>query len=124
MFPVTSMVAALAAAALVFLSISVSLRRKRVGVRLGLSDDPTLMRRIRAQGNFIEYVPLALIVLALAEYRHAPAVLLWTIAGLLVVGRGLHYAGIVTATTPLSAPGMVGTYGALLVGAATLLFAG
>lgn len=121
MLPVTSTVAALAAVALVALSISVSLRRKKVGVRLGLSDDPTLMRRIRAQGNFTEYVPLALLVLALAEYRQAPFGLLMTIAGLLVAGRCLHFAGIVTGTTPLSAPGMVGTYSALIVGALTLV---
>lgn len=121
MLPVTSIVAALAALSLVALSIAVSLRRKKVGVRLGFSDDPTLMRRIRAQGNFTEYVPLALIVLAIAEYRQAPAVLLWTIGGLLVAGRCLHFAGIMTARTPLSAPGMAGTYSALIVGAITLL---
>ncbi len=121
MFPLTSAVAALAAVSLVALSVSVSLRRKKVGVKIGLSDDPTLMRRIRAQGNFTEYVPLALIVLALAEYRQAPFILLVTIAGLLVVGRCLHFAGIMTAKTPLSAPGMVGTYASLAVGALTLL---
>lgn len=121
MLPVTSIVAALAALSLVALSIAVSLRRKKVGVRLGFSEDPMLMRRIRAQGNFTEYVPLALIVLAIAEYRQAPPVVLWTIGGLLIAGRFLHFAGIMTATTPLSAPGMAGTYGALIVGAITLL---
>ena len=123
MLPVTSVVAALAAATLVALSIAVSLRRKQVGVRIGFGEDPLLMRRIRAQGNFAEYVPLALIVLALAEYREAPAALLWVAVGLLVAGRGLHFAGIMTGRTSLRAPGMVGTYGALLVGAGALLFA-
>lgn len=121
MLPITSMTSALAAVALVVLSIRVSLRRKTVGVKLGHSEDVVLMRRIRAQGNFIEYVPLALILLALAEYRQAPAAMLWTIAGLLIIGRSLHLAGILTARTPLSAPGMVGTYGTLLVGAAALI---
>ena len=122
MLPITSTTAALAAVALVVLSITVSLHRKKVGVRIGSSEDIALMRRIRAQGNFIEYVPLALILLALAEYRQASAAMLWTIAGLLIVGRSLHVAGILTGRTPLSAPGMVGTYGALLVGAAVLMF--
>ena len=121
MFPVTSAVAALAAVSLVALSVSVSLRRKKVGVKIGFSDDPILMRRIRAQGNFTEYVPLALIVLALAEYRQAPFALLLAIVGLLVLGRCLHFAGIMTAKTPLSAPGMVGTYAALIIGALALL---
>ncbi len=122
MLPIISTTAALAAVALVALSIAVSLRRKKVGVKMGYSEDVALMRRIRAQGNFIEYVPLALILLALAEYRQAPLAMLWTIAGLLIAGRSLHFAGIMTGRTPLSAPGMVGTYGALLVGAGTLVF--
>ena len=123
MLPITSTVAALAALALVALSIAVSLRRKKVGVRIGFGEDTLLMRRVRAQGNFIEYVPLALILLALAEYRHAPEVLLWAVAGLLIVGRCLHFAGIMASSTPLRAPGMVGTYAALLVGAGALLLA-
>ncbi len=122
MLSLTSITAALAALTLVVLSVRVSLRRKTVGVKIGPSDDVTLMRRVRAQGNFIEYVPLALILLGLAEYRQAPMEALWAIAGLLVVGRGLHVAGILTNRTALSAPGMVGTYGALLVGAGALLF--
>ncbi|MEX0408967.1 hypothetical protein ABGN05_25330 [Aquibium sp. LZ166] len=56
MLPVTSAVAALAAVALVLLSVRVSLRRMAVGTRIGTGDDETLLRRIRAQGNFIEYV--------------------------------------------------------------------
>jgi len=123
MLPVTSMVAAGAAIALIALSISVSLRRMKAGVRLGFGDDAALMRRIRAQGNFTEYVPLTLVLLGLAEYRGASTVLLWTIAGLLVVGRFLHFIGITTGSTAIRAPGMVGTYGALLLAAGTLVFA-
>lgn len=123
MLPLTTMIAALAAVALVAMSVSVSLRRMKTGVRIGFGEDTLLMRRIRAQGNFTEYVPLALILLALAEYRQAPQVLLWTVAALLVAGRCLHFAGIMTGSTPLRAPGMVGTYGALLVAAGALLLA-
>ena len=94
MLPVVSTVAALAAVALVAMSISVSLRRMKVGVGIGFGEDKLLLRRIRAQGNFTEYVPLALIILALAEYRQAPAGVLWTIAALLVAGRCLHFVGI------------------------------
>ena len=123
MLPVTSMVAAAAAVALIALSVSVSFRRMKAGVRLGFGDDAVLMRRIRAQGNFTEYVPLTLILLGLAELRGASTGLLWAIAGLLVVGRCLHFIGISTGSTAIRAPGMVGTYGALLLGAGTLFFA-
>lgn len=123
MLPITSLVAATAAIALIPLSISVSFQRVKTGVRVGFGDDAALMRRIRAQGNFAEYVPLALIVLGLAEYRGASALLLWTIAGLLIAGRCLHFIGIMTGKSAIRAPGMLGTYGALLLGACTLILA-
>ncbi len=120
MLQVTSTIAALAAVALVALSVAVSFRRMKVGVRIGFGEDTLLMRRIRAQGNFTEYVPMALILMGLAEYRHAPAVMLWAMAVLLVAGRGLHFAGIMTGSTALRAPGMLATYAALLTGAIAL----
>lgn len=122
MLPITGTVAALASVALVALSVPVSLRRKKVDTRIGMGDDPTLLRRIRAQGNFIEYVPLALIVLALCEYRAVPGVWVYTIAVLLVLGRAFHTAGMLSGWTPIRATGMLATYGALLVGAAVLMF--
>lgn len=122
MLPITSGVAILASVALVALSIAVSLRRMKVGVRIGMGDDLILLRRIRAQGNFVEYVPLALIVLALCEYRAVPGSWVYAIAILLVLGRALHMTGILGGWTPIRASGMVGTYSALLVGAAALMF--
>ncbi len=122
MLPITGTVAALASVALVALSIPVSLQRMKVDTRIGTGSDPTLLCRIRAQGNFTEYVPLALIVLGLCEYRGVPGVWLYTIAVLLVLGRALHVAGMLSGVTPIRASGMVGTYSALLVGAAALTF--
>jgi uncharacterized protein len=123
MLPITSIAAATAAIALIPLSISVSFQRMKTGVRVGFGDDETLMRRIRAQGNFVEYVPLALIVIGLAEYRGAPGPLLLAAAGLLIVGRCLHFVGIISGRSAIRAPGMLATYGALLLGAVTLLLA-
>lgn len=122
MLPVTSLVASLAAVALIVISISVSLRRMKVDTRIGFGSDDILMRRIRAQGNFTEYVPLVLILLGLAEYRGAATHWLWLVTGLLIAGRVLHYAGIMTGSTAIRAPGMIGTYGALLAGAGILAF--
>lgn len=51
MLPVTSLVASLAAIALIVLSISVSLRRMKVDTRIGFGSDEILMRRIRAQAT-------------------------------------------------------------------------
>lgn len=65
--PITSLFAAGFALALVALSIPISLRRVEVGVMIGQGEDGVLRNRIRAHGNFIEYVPPGLILLALAE---------------------------------------------------------
>ncbi|MGV1682401.1 MAPEG family protein [Sphingopyxis sp. NJF-3] len=93
----------------------------KVGTEIGVGDDPALLRRIRAQGNFVEYVPLGLILLGLAEHRQVATALLWTIAALLVIGRALHAAGMLSGLTPVRAAGMVTTYGALLAGAGALV---
>jgi uncharacterized membrane protein YecN with MAPEG domain len=122
MLEVTAVVASLAAVLLGGLSFSVSLARMKVGTEIGTGTDSGLLRRIRAQGNFIEYVPIALIVLGLAEYRGASAVWLWSVAGLLIVGRALHATGILSGSTPARAVGMLSTYGALLAGVAALNF--
>lgn len=121
MLPITSLVAALAALFLVGLSLSVSLRRRTVGTDIGTGTDTGLLRRIRAQGNFTEYVPLALILLGLAETRGVAPGLLWTIGALILAGRACHAAGILSGRLPLRIAGMIGTYGSLIVGAATLL---
>jgi uncharacterized membrane protein YecN with MAPEG domain len=121
MLPITSLVAALGGIGLVGLSVSVSLRRMKAGTHIGVGDDPALLRRIRAQGNFIEYVPLALILIGLAENAQESAGLVWTIAGLLIAGRLLHAVGILNSVTALRAAGMLATYAALLIGAGVLL---
>lgn len=120
--PVTSALAALAAVALIALSLAVSFGRMNARVDIGNGDDPALLRRIRAQGNFVEYVPLALILSALAEYRGVGPAWMGTLAVLLVAGRAAHAAGLLTGIRPLRAGGMLATFGALLTGAAALLF--
>lgn len=121
---VTSILAAVAALALVGLSAAVSQRRSNVGIDVGHGDDDALFRRIRAQGNFIEYVPLALIVIGLGEYGGVAAGWLWGLAALLVVGRACHAAGMYLRNTPLRAVGMLATHGCLLLGAVVLIASG
>ena len=49
--------------------LSLNVVRARRAARTGLGDggDATLSRRIRAHGNFAEYVPLSLILILLVE---------------------------------------------------------
>lgn len=60
------------AIALVALSFPISLRRMKVGDMIGDSADDLPGRRIRAQRNFTEYVPLDVVMLGIVEAQSAP----------------------------------------------------
>ncbi len=119
--PITSLFAAGFAIALVSLSFPISLRRVKVGEMVGNSDDDVLRRRIRAQGNFIEYVPLGLVGLGLVEANAAPAWLVVAIGTALALGRLLHAIGMLRPSDSLRGFGMILTYLALLLAAGRLL---
>jgi uncharacterized membrane protein YecN with MAPEG domain len=68
----------------------------RRGRRIGLGDggDPALLRRIRAHANFIEYVPFALLLLALLETGGLRREWVALLGGVLLVARVLHAIGL------------------------------
>lgn len=96
---VTSLVAAAFALLLVALSGLVSLRRARLNAVFGDAGDDTLRRRIRAHANFIEYAPLAVIVVGLLEYQGAAQWLVGLIGAAFVVSRVLHAVGMLYGAT-------------------------
>lgn len=94
-FPVTTLYAALLGVLLIFLSDLVSRSRKRSRVSLGHGGDPLLERTMRAHGNFVEYVPLGLILLLLVELKGTEMWALHTFGLMLLVGRLLHAYGMI-----------------------------
>ena len=77
--------------AILFLALSLRVEQKRSNVSLGDGGDPELLRRIRGHGNFAEYVPLILLMMAMLEVGGAtPAWLLHLLGATLVVARVLH----------------------------------
>jgi len=90
----TSNIAAVLTIIFVKLSFAViGLRRKnKVGLGSGGCDD--LERAIRAQGNFAEYVPFGLILIACLELNGAPWWLVAIPGVTLIVGRLIHAKGI------------------------------
>jgi uncharacterized membrane protein YecN with MAPEG domain len=92
--PVTAFYAALLTLLFVFLSVRVIATRRSSGAALGDGGSLKLLRRIRVQGNFAEYVPLALILLGLAEGLHTPDWLLHLLGFALLIGRLLHAFGV------------------------------
>jgi uncharacterized protein len=69
------------------LTINVIVNRVRTKVDTGDGGIAALAQAIRAQANFVEQAPLALIVIGLAEAAGARAAVVWALAGLLVASR-------------------------------------
>jgi len=117
---ITSIYAAILALLLIALSAAVIMRRGKTGISLNHGDDLPLAAAIRRHGNFTEYVPLALLLLAMMELRGAPSLWLHGIGGVLTLGRFIHVLGI----NPLKANEPARVFGASLtllsLGAAAL----
>ena len=94
MLVVTSVVASLLAAIFLRLSFAVIKLRRSNKISLGSGGNDELERAIRAQGNFAEYVPLALVLLACLEINGAPWWLVAIPGAVLTAGRLIHAKGI------------------------------
>ncbi len=64
--------------------------RRRAGISLGDGGDPGMLRVVRGHANFAEYVPLALIMLAILELGGTPPIVLHVLGLALLAGRLLH----------------------------------
>ena len=87
---VTPLYAALLALWFVVLSVYVTIHRQRKSVSLGDKGDAQLLRVIRSQANFSEYVPLALLLMLFLEMSHFPVYVLHALGIALLAGRLLH----------------------------------
>ena len=93
---VTGLYAGLFALALIFLIGNVARLRMKHRVSLGTGQNEILTRASRAHGNFIETVPMALIVMAVAELGGAALWFIHVLGVLMVLGRISHYFGLTT----------------------------
>jgi uncharacterized membrane protein YecN with MAPEG domain len=94
MLLITTIIASALTIIFIRLSFAVIHLRRKNQVGLGSGGHEDLERAIRAQGNFSEYVPLGLILIACLELNGAPW---WLVAapGLsLIIGRLIHAKGI------------------------------
>lgn len=92
--PIMSTYAAPLALLFLVLSLRVIHVRRRKRINFGYADDPDLERRVRVHGNFVEYTPVGLLLLALAEGRGAPALWLHLAGASLLIGRLAHAIGV------------------------------
>ena len=94
MLLITSVIASVLTIIFVKLSFAVIGLRRKNKVGLGSGGNEDLERAIRAQGNFAEYVPFGIILIACIELNGAP----WWLVALpgiaLIIGRLIHAVGI------------------------------
>lgn len=116
--PITALYAALLAPLLVLLAVRVIRQRRTARVGIGHGDDAELLRRMRVHANFTEYVPLALILIGLAESLKTTPLLLHALGLALLAGRLVHAFGVSQTKENLSlrVTGMSLTFAVLIVG--------
>ncbi|CAN5133329.1 MAPEG family protein [soil metagenome] len=121
--PITSIYAALCGILMIALATRVSMLRRRYGVGIGSGGHEPLARTVRAHANFVEYVPLALILMLLAEGGGVSGWLMHLFGITLIVSRLLHAAGLASTAGASFGRffGTLGTWGLILVLAVLLL---
>ena len=76
------------------LAFRVIYERRTQKFAYGDNDSPRIHAKIRAQANWAEYAPIALLLMLMAELMGAQAWALHGIGILLLIGRGMHGYGM------------------------------
>jgi len=92
--PITATYAALLAIVGIALSMGVGAARGKTKVSLGDGGEPLLIVRNRRHMNFVENVPMALILIGLIEANGGGATLLHSLGGVLLAARIIHPFGL------------------------------
>ena len=111
---------------IIFIGLSILVIKQRASKRIGLGDgdDPKVQQVIRAHANFAEYVPIALILLAVAELNTNIGAYLHIPGGLLVLARLLQAYGLIrsSGSTKSRSVGVLMTFGVILGLAMLIIF--
>ena len=119
---------ALSAFILYKISINVILERRKNKVSFGDDGNRTLMRRIRAQGNFIEYTPIFLISLIGIEWigyeNNIPYYLIYvhSLGMIFILGRIFHAISLYQKKISFRRIGMRITFYSLIANGLILIF--
>jgi uncharacterized membrane protein YecN with MAPEG domain len=116
LLPISAATAMVMALFYVKLAFGVIKKRQLHRVALGAGQHADLEAAIRAHGNFAEYVPLALLLLVVAEVNHSPWWLVGAAALSLVTGRIIHASAITDSDLKRRVLGMKLTFGSLALG--------
>ena len=116
---ITALYAAPLALLFVVLAFLVIRQRYRTHTAIGTGNDPGLERAVRVHANFAEYVPIALLLILLAELLGAAGWWLHLSGAGLLAGRALHAYGVSRSpeNLRLRMMGMVLTFSVIIAGA-------
>ena len=92
--PIALASAAAAAFTNIWLSVRIGMVRTAKKISVGDGGDEDLIRRMRAQANFIENAPIVLVLIAVIELSRPGNVWLAGVAALFVAGRIAHGVGM------------------------------
>lgn len=114
---ITAFYAGLLGLIYIALSIIVIKGRFKHQTNLGDGQNDDLSRRIRAHGNFAEYVPFALLLLFMLDYQQVNVYWLHGLCIALVISRLMHPLGIMytTGVSVLRGGGTLLTFAVLLI---------
>ncbi len=122
-FPITTGYAIALAILMLMLWINVTRTRGALKISIGDGDQVVLHERMRRHGNFIEWVPFAVLLMMLAEAAGAGAAWLHAAGAILLVSRLLHPFGL-HADNPTHPLRIIGNSGSILALAITLIALG
>ncbi len=118
--PITSCYLILFALMSIGLVVSTAVMRTKTGISIGDGGSQEMLLASRRHGNFVENIPLLMLMFAALELNGASAAWMHGLGVALVIARVAHAVGLRTADMP-SLPRAGGVLGTLLV---TLVAAG
>jgi uncharacterized membrane protein YecN with MAPEG domain len=97
---ITALYAGILALIVLALAINVTLHRVKLQVSLGDGGKPQMLRMIRLHGNAAEYIPFAVLLMAIYELNGGAHMALHIVGIALVAGRMLQTWGMWTTDMP------------------------
>ncbi|NBX66824.1 MAG: glutathione metabolism protein [Proteobacteria bacterium] len=105
----------------IYLAVRVIKVRRRTKTKLGDGGNEDLMNAIRAHGNFAEYVPFALLLMAILNQQGLAPAFIHVMGSALVLGRIIHAYSITKDILKLRPVGMGMTFTVIFAAAVLLI---
>lgn len=122
--PITPLFAGIFAIMYVWLSFGVIRHRLNTKISLGDKGDKALQTAVRVHGNFVEYVPISLILFWFLEIVTYSSGLVFVLGCVLLVARCSHVIGLkgMPERMIFRQIGMIATFAVILISSAVLIW--